>query len=146
MKTQPQDIISQLEAHNSRLDKEEILYSAMEEGLDEFFEGVRMALDPLVTFGVKQVPEKAENEVLSAQGLAWPTFKELARNLIDRKLTGHNARDAIILCKDLATAEQWNMFYRRILIKDLRCGVSEKTVNKVSKKFDGKYSIPVFTC
>ena len=146
MKTQPQDIISQLEAHNSRLDKEEILYGAMEEGLDEFFEGVRMALDPLVTFGVKQVPEKAENEVLSAQGLAWPTFKELARNLIDRKLTGHNARDAIILCKDLATAEQWNMFYRRILIKDLRCGVSEKTVNKVSKKFDGKYSIPVFTC
>ena len=146
MRTQPQDIIKQLEAHNSRLDKEEILYGAMEEGLDEFFEGVTMALDPLVTFGVKQVPEKAENEVLSAQGLAWPTFKELARKLIDRQLTGHNARDAIILCKDLATAEQWNMFYRRILIKDLRCGVSEKTVNKVSKKFDGKYSIPVFNC
>jgi len=146
MRTQPQEVIKQLEAHNSRLDKEEILYGAMEEGLDEFFEGVRMALDPLVTFGVKQVPEKEENEVLSAQGLAWPTFKELARNLIDRKLTGHNARDAIILCKDLATAEQWNGFYRRILIKDLRCGCSEKTVNKVSKKFDGKYSIPTFTC
>ena len=42
MRTQPQDIIKQLEAHNSRLDKEEILYSAMDEGLDEFFEGVRM--------------------------------------------------------------------------------------------------------
>jgi DNA ligase-1 len=119
----------------------------MEEELDEFFEGVKMALDPLVTFGVKQVPQKEENEVLSAQGLAWPTFKELARNLIDRKLTGHNARDAIILCKDLATAEQWNMFYRRILIKDLRCGVSEKTVNKVAKKIGmPQYSIPTFTC
>ena len=145
MRTQPQDIIKQLEAHNSRLDKEEILYGAMEEGLDEFFEGVTMALDPLVTFGVKQVPEKAENEVLSAQGLAWPTFKELARKLIDRQLTGHNARDAIILCKDLATAEQWNMFYRRILIKDLRCGVSEKTVNKVAKQFP-QYAVPTFTC
>ena len=56
MRTQPQEVIKQLEAHNGRLDKEEILYGAMEEGLDEFFEGVRMALDPLVTFGVKQVP------------------------------------------------------------------------------------------
>ena len=142
MRTQPQDIIKQLEAHNSRLDKEEILYSAMDEGLDEFFEGVRMCLDPLVTFGVKQVPEATED----GQGLAWPVFAELARKLIDRSLTGHAARDSIILCKDLATVEQWNGFYRRILIKDLRCGVSEKTVNKIAKKFDGKYSIPVFTC
>ena len=145
MRTQPQEIIARLEADNSRLAKEQVILEAMEEGLDEFFEGVRMALDPLVTFGVKQVPEKAENEVMSAQGLAWPTFKELARKLIDRQLTGHNARDAIILCKDLATAEQWNMFYRRILIKDLRCGVSEKTVNKIAKKFP-QYTIPTFTC
>ena len=147
MRTQPQEIIAKLEADNSRIAKEEVIVEAMEEELDEFFEGVKMALDPLVTFGVKQVPQKEENEVLSAQGLAWPTFKELARNLIDRKLTGHNARDAIILCKDLATAEQWNMFYRRILIKDLRCGVSEKTVNKVAKKIGmPQYSIPTFTC
>ena len=147
MRTQQQEIIAKLEADNSRLAKEEVIVEAMEEGLDEFFEGVKMALDPLVTFGVKQVPQKEENEVLSAQGLAWPTFKELARKLIDRQLTGHNARDAIILCKDLATAEQWNMFYRRILIKDLRCGVSEKTVNKVAKKIGmPQYSIPTFTC
>ena len=147
MRTQPQEIIQKLEADNSRLAKEEVILEAMEEGLDEFFEGVKMALDPLITFGVKQVPIKEENEVLSAQGLAWPTFKELARKLIDRQLTGHNARDAIILCKDLATAEQWNGFYRRILIKDLRCGCSEKTVNKVAKKFGmPEYSIPTFTC
>ena len=145
MRTQPQEIIDQLEENNSRLAKEAILQNAMQEGLDEFFEGVKMALDPLVTFGVKQVPEKEEIEVLTPQGLAWPTFKELARKLIERQLTGHNARDAIILCKDLATAEQWNKFYRRILIKDLRCGVSEKTVNKIAKHFP-QYAIPTFTC
>ena len=61
MRTQPQEVIKQLEAHNSRLDKESIIFGAMGEGLDEFFEGVTMALDPLVTFGVKQVPEKEEN-------------------------------------------------------------------------------------
>jgi DNA ligase-1 len=46
---------------------------------------------------------------------------------------------------DVATQGQWNDWYRRILIKDLRCGVSEKTVNKVLK---GKTiaSVPVFEC
>ena len=150
MRTQPQDVITKLEQHNSRLDKETILFGAMGEGLDEFFEGVTMALDPLVTFGVKQVPEKSENEVLSAQGCEWKIFKELADKLIARELTGHAARDAIELVMSTATAEQWNGFYRRILIKDLRCGFSEKTVNKVAKRFNAKgqtkYVIPTFTC
>ena len=141
MRTQPQEIIDKLEADNSRLAKEAVLQEAMEEGLDEFFVGLRMALDPLVTFGVKQVPESKVN----GQGLKWDVFKTLAQQLQNRELTGHDARDAILLTRDIATMDQWNKFYRRILIKDLRCGVSEKTVNKVAKKFP-QYSIPIFTC
>ena len=145
MRTQPQAIIEKLEADNSRLAKESILLDAMNEGLDEFFDGVRMALDPLYTFGVKQVPTK--DTVISGQGCEWKIFLELAEKLNKRELTGHAARDAINLVMSSATAEQWNGFYRRILIKDLRCGVSEKTVNNVAKKngFD-KYKVPVFTC
>ena len=145
MRTQPQAIIEKLEADNSRLAKESILLDAMNEGLDEFFDGVRMALDPLYTFGVKQVPTK--DTVISGQGCEWKIFVELAEKLNKRELTGHAARDAINLVMSSATAEQWNGFYRRILIKDLRCGVSEKTVNNVAKKngFD-KYKVPVFTC
>jgi DNA ligase-1 len=45
-----------------------------------------------------------------------------------------------------ATKKQWNGWYRRILIKDLRCGVSEKTINKVVEKKYADYSIPVFSC
>ena len=143
MRTQPQSIISSLEDHPSRLNKEGILESAMQEGLDEFFEGVRMALDAMVTFGVKAVPERSD--VLTGQGLDWPTFKVLADQLINRELTGHAARDAIELAMSVATTAQWNGFYRRIFIKDLRCGVSEKTVNKVAKDFP-QYAVPVFTC
>ena len=144
MKTQPQDIIKRLEDHNGRLEKETIIFGAMGEGLDEFFEGVTMALDPLVTFGVKQVPERVETPE-RGQGLIWRDFKVLANQLINRELTGHAARDAIELVMSVATVEQWNGFYRRILIKDLRCGVSEKTVNKIAKKFP-QYTIPTFTC
>ena len=139
MRTQPQDIIEQLEADNSRLAKEAVLQQAYDEGLPEFFEGMRMALDPLVTFGVKQVPERSD--VLTGQGLSWDNFVELSTKLQNRELTGHAARDAIELAMSVATTEQWNGFYRRILIKDLRCGVSEKTVNKVAPG-----TVPVFTC
>jgi DNA ligase-1 len=141
MRTQPQEVITKLEADNSRLAKELVLAGAMHEGLDKFFEGVKMALDPLYTFGVKKVPESK----VDGQGLKWEVFKKLADQLHARELTGHDARDAILLTRDIATMEQWNKFYRRILIKDLRCGVSEKTVNKVAKDFP-QYSIPIFTC
>ena len=139
MRTQPQDIIAQLEADNSKLAKQAIIKAAHDEGLPEFFEGLRMALDALVTFGVKQVPERSD--VLSGQGLSWSVFKELADKLANRELTGHAARDAIELAMSVATTEQWNGWYRRILIKDLRCGMSEKTVNKVVPG-----TVPVFTC
>ena len=95
MRTQPQEVIAKLEADNSRLAKEKILLEAMNEGLDEFFEGLRMCLDKLYTFGVKQVPTK--DDVISAQGCKWEVFKDLAEKLHARELTGHAARDAINL-------------------------------------------------
>lgn len=143
MKTQPETIIQQLEADNSRLAKEAILENAAEQGLTEFFDGVRMALDNLYTFGVKQVPNKDQE---GGQGLSWTNFLELAESLYRRKLTGHAARDAIKLAMDVATQDQWNYFFSRILRKDLRCGVSEKTVNKVLKKFKNIDPVPVFEC
>ena len=144
MRTQPQVVIQRLEADNSRLAKEKILADAMTEGLDEFFHGLRMALDRLYTFGIKQVPVK---EDLGGQGLSWDNFLELAEALYRRQITGNDARDAVKLAMDVATQEQWNDFYRRILIKDMRAGFDVKTVNKVAKKMKkSEYLVPVFEC
>ena len=144
MRTQPEAIIAKLEADNSRLAKEQIIADAMTEGLDEFFEGLRMATDKLYTFGVKQVPTK---ETSDGQGLPWVGFKQLAESLYRRQLTGHAARDAILLAMSVATKEQWNGFYRRILIKDMRAGFGESTINTVAKKLKmPQYSVPVFEC
>jgi DNA ligase-1 len=41
-------------------------------------------------------------------------------------------------------SEEWNMLARRVLIKDLRCGISEKTINKVVGRTE--YKIPIFSC
>lgn len=131
-------VISTLEDHPSRLNKEGILKSEADMENTELFEGMRMALDNLYTFGVKKVPTHGGPD---GQGLPWEAFKELCHLLYTRQLTGHDARDAIELALSASTQSEWNDWYRRILIKDLRCGVSEKTVNKIKKN-----AVPVFEC
>ena len=136
--------IKLLESDNSRLFKEDVIKQQAEADNSEFFEGCRMALDTLYTFGVKQVPTKSLQD---GNGLNFSEFTKLATKLNERELTGHDARDAIIEAMAKSTMDEWNYWYRRILIKDLRCGVSQKTVNNVLKKLGKKdYMIPVFTC
>jgi DNA ligase-1 len=135
-------IIQELAADNSRLAKEAIIKREAETGNEEFFEGCRLALDPMITFGVKKVPSFSGPD---GQGLPWVAFKKLADSLAARELTGHDARDAIELALSVSTKDQWNNWYRLILIKDLRCGVSEKTVNKCVKGTTIK-PVPVFEC
>ena len=135
-------IIKALEADNSRLVKESILERELKNNNVEFFNGVRLALDNFITFGVKKVPIHGGPD---GQGLPWDAFAALATYLYKRELTGHEARDAIELAMSAATQDEWNYWYRRILIKDLRCGVSEKTVNKVLKG-SAIDPVPVFEC
>ena len=132
----PWDIIQKLESDNSRLFKESVVADHIDDGL--FVTGLQYALDPLVTFGVQQVPEKKDP---TGEGLLPEDFYDMADALIKRDLTGHAARDAILVAMAKATQEEWNDWYRRILIKDLRCGVSVKTVNGVAPN-----TIPVFGC
>jgi len=136
-------IIKEIESNNSRLFKEEIIRREIENDNTNFFTGCRMALDPLITYGVKQVPE-AEAD---GPGLSFGEFVDLATELRDRTLTGHDARDAILEAMNQSTTDDWNYWYRRILIKDLKCGMSEKTINSVVKKTKrDEFKIPVFTC
>jgi DNA ligase-1 len=137
-------IIKEIESDNSRLHKEAVVLREAEANNTELFEGLRMCYDPMITFGVKKVPSYSGPD---GQGLPWVAFKELARALAVRELTGHAARDAIELALSASTADQWNGWYRRILIKDMRAGFSETTVNKMAEKA-GKpeFTVPLFEC
>lgn len=136
-------VISNLENHPSRLNKEAIVLAQAEAGNTEFFEGCKLALDSMITFGLKQVPEKNDED---GNGLSWTDFVVLTSDLRNRYLTGNDARDAVARAMTLSTKKQWNGWYRRILIKDLRCGASEKTINKVVEKKWPDYAVPVFSC
>jgi len=139
----PYDVIVELSSDNSRLFKEGVIAREMSAGNDELFEGITMAMDSMVTFGVKKVTASKGG----GKGLSWADFKLLADALANRKLTGHAALAAIDVACNAATEQQWDDWYRRIFIKDLRCGMTETTVNNVAKKLKlKKYTVPVFTC
>jgi DNA ligase-1 len=136
-------IIQKLQSSNSRLFKEEVLLNEMKEENISFFEGLSLTYNRLLTFGVKKVPEAQED----GPGIKWTEFKQLANKLLKRELTGHAARDEIQNLMERSKKDEWNFFFRRILQKDIRCGLSEKTINNVAKKNNFQnFLIPVFSC
>lgn len=124
-------IIQKLETVSGRLDKEAIIAEELTKENLEFFKGVELALDSMLPFGLKQIPIK---ELEAGDGLDQDDFIDVVNKLISRDLTGNLARDTVDSLMNRATKSQWNDWYRRILIKDLRCGVSDKTINKVISK------------
>ena len=134
---QPWKVIQELESDNSRLKKEAIIKRESDADNIRFFNGIGSALDSFRTFGVQKVPI-AEKD---GQGITQTEFDDVLRQLEDRTLTGNAMKDVIQDLCDRSNMEQWNDWYRRILIKDLRCGMTHKTVNKFSTM-----KVPVFDC
>ena len=134
---QPWKIIQELEADNSRLKKESIIRRESDAENIRFFNGVGAALDGFRTFGVQKVPTSKKD----GTGITQTEFDDVLRQLESRTLTGNEMRDTIQDLCDRSNMEEWNDWYRRILIKDLRCGVTHKTVNKHSTM-----KVPVFEC
>lgn len=139
----PSDIILALESDNSRLAKEAIIAAEAKAGNADFFEGCRIALDAMITFGLKAIPEKTDAD---GPGLEQHVFTLAITGFVSRQVTGHAARDMVANLMKYATKSEWNNWYRRILIKDLRCGVSEKTINNVVAKQYPDFAVPVFSC
>ena len=135
--TQPWKIIQELEADNSRLKKEAIIRRESDADNIRFFNGVGMALDGFRTFGIQKVPVAKKD----GPGITQSEFDDILRRLEARNLTGNEMRDDIQDLCDKSKMEEWNDWYRRILIKDLRCGVTHKTINKHSS-----LKVPVFEC
>lgn len=139
--------INKLNESDSRIHKETVLQQALAAeklgsgNAEQFLHLTHLCYNPFLTFGVRQVPttediEGAENP--------WDDFKILLINLSERNLTGHAARDAIEEMSYRFDSEEWNTFCAPVLKRDLRAGISEKTINKICKKT--KHEIPVFGC
>ena len=126
----PWEIIAEIRSDNSKLFKQEIVLQFKDN--TEFLEGLQYGLTPLTTYGTKDVGVKCAMVAgWHSEGLSWGNFKFLLEKLKNRELTGHAARDAINLAMEKSGIDQWNNWYRCILLKDFKAGFSERTVNKM---------------
>jgi DNA ligase-1 len=139
--------INKLTESDSRLHKEDVLKQALEASVlgstnAQIFLGFTKACyNPYVTFGVKQVPSTVG--IVDAEN-PWSDFNELMVQLSQRRLTGHAARDAIQEMAERFDSNEWNTFLAPVLRRDMRAGISDKTINKITKGTD--YEIPIFGC
>jgi len=139
--------ILKLNQSDSRLHKEEVVRQALTAtklgsvNAQNFLELTKAAYDPYITYGIRQVPDTAG--IIDAEN-PWSEFKGLLVDLSHRKFTGHAARDAVQAMADRFDSEEWNVFCAAVLRRDLRAGVSDKTINKICKKTE--YEIPIFGC
>lgn len=139
--------IKQLNQSDSRLHKEDVIRQALVAAnignaiSIRFLNGLYMCYNPYVTYGVKKI-ENTEG-IVSAEN-PYTEFEQLLDDLHDRRLTGNAANDAIENISKRFDSEEWNLFLAPILRRDMRAGISEKTINKICKKTD--YEIPVFSC
>ena len=145
------EVISQLEGTASKLDKESIVTQAFHAGAFDFFRGAQLAYDKKVTFGTKTVPDHKTLPVLDTS-LTFDDFTILADMMRKRHVTGGDAVTAMEVTAEHCDEQMWEGFYKRVLLKDLRCGVTESTINKALKVIAKTnavakdFLIPVHTC
>ena len=137
----PWTVLAEITKNDSKNAKQAIILREANAGNDDFFKGVRLCYDAMITFGVKKVDAKDKKD--SGSGIKSSVFFDLADKLRNRELTGDAARDAIDAVRAKCTVEEWNGWYRLILIKDLKAGFSESTVNKACKGHP-EYIVPTF--
>lgn len=108
-----------------------------------------LAQSPFVTFGVgaETVPTEIPADDMTQVGVAGKPARMgpwdagtvgLLRDLAERRLTGHNARDAILGEMRRLDADSASLLYR-VLVKEMRIGCGPKTVNKFHKGL-----VPIF--
>ena len=139
--------VKKLNLSDSRLHKEDVIKQALEASVlgstnaINFLSFVKACYNPYITFGVRQVPDTIG--IVDAEN-PWDEFNELMLQLSQRRVTGHAARDAIQSTAERFDSSEWNTFLAPVLRRDLRAGISDKTINKICKKTD--YEIPIFGC
>ena len=148
------DYVMRLADTPSINEKKAIIREAAVDNCIEFFKGFQLAYDKQRVFGVKKIPmiegdfSDTELDEIS-MSFNWFAFERLVHKLETRQLTGDAARSAINDAAMEACINEWNHFYRPILMKDMRCGTSDTLINKVlkEKELGGaalEYLVPVW--
>ena len=132
------DILEQLESDNSRLFKEELLDKHCN---NDLLKRVFVAVgDPYTNFYVNKFKMPPALGIGHDDTVVEQFLDEIYKSLSTRTVTGNAAKDLVTkLFKDMSGPQQ--KWCQRILLKNLRCGVQETTVNKIWPGSISKFSV-----
>lgn len=99
-------------------------------------EVVRLALDPAINFYIKKIPAYCPRMGGGVRDLSW-AIAELDR-LAVREVTGKDAIEFLTAVLEQLSSDDAEVI-EKIIQRDLRCGVSEATANKVWKGLIPEY-------
>ena len=120
-------ILEDLSSNNSRLYKEKILRDNVDNELLKRV--INLALDPFVQFYIRKIPDYNLNLNPKKQDSLNTTLNRLSL-LSSRTLTGKAGIEHLKIVLESVSPEDAKVI-ERIIAKDLKCGVSEATVNKI---------------
>ncbi len=129
---------SRIDSTTSRSEKEAILKSQEDNTILKKL--LYLTYNPHIQFYVKKMPEYS-NDTESNKSQNYKEFLNLCNKLSNRQITGSTSLEEIKAFLSSCTEEE-GFWYTRVLQKDLKIGVSDKTINKVY----GKNFIPSFNC
>ena len=133
------DILENLESDNSRLFKEDLLGNHRKNKL--LHKVFSLVGDPYVNFYVAKFKSpKTYNHVEDDDAIIESFISLLEGKLATRELTGNDAKGAVEKFF-LTLDERQAKWCTRILLKNLRCGVQETTVNKIWPGSITKFSV-----
>lgn len=121
------DLLNNMASNNSRTFKEGVLTAFKDH--DDLKQVCRLALDPFTNFYIRKIPEYQPNQNVKKQDTLHQALLRL-KLLSERTLTGNAGIDHLRLVLESVGAKDAQVI-ERIIAKDLRCGVSDATVNKI---------------
>lgn len=131
-----------IDSTTSRTEKESILKNNKD---NEVLQQLLVATyNPYVVYGIKKDPEVTPtNGVNDTDMTSYSLFMQLLEDLSERRLTGNNAITAVKNFFENCSQREYK-WYLKVLQRDLKIGITEKTINKVWKDDGGL--VPVFVC
>lgn len=141
---EPIEVIKKLKKAKKAADKINVLKEAWNAECFDFFEGIHMSLNPLITFNIKEVP-KIVDEDDEPDELGFSNFRFTALGIYHKRIL--NIAKTIDDALNTSSVESWNEWYSRILSKDLYKIVTVTQVNKFLKSVnEDNLLIPIFKC
>ncbi len=125
------ELLNKLEQTNGNIAKEQVIKDiiALPEGSGELY--LRLTLDPQIILGIAEKTIERVDAVEAKEVLLMDSHLKELPNIIDMciKLSGNTLFEYLVRLKSNINGQEWK-WIKRMLLKDLKCNVGLKMVNK----------------